>query len=111
MSSGPARLPRMRGELREGPRYGAGREGGGWALRWPSGRVDAGPHGLPLGLRHLRPHLTPHRERTRTKLQFLGGREGVLEPDVVCFACMLLFPMPRQYFSLPYALVKTAFVV
>ena len=45
--------------------------------------------------------LDPRRNRTKTKLQFLGGNEGGLESDVVCLACMLLFSMPRHFFSLP----------
>lgn len=109
MSGRPARLPRMREEWREGPQCRAGREEGGWAL----GRREGGRGALrpPTRSERSQTHLTSWRERTKSKLQFPGGSEGGLKPDVVCFACMLLFPKPRQYFSLTYALVKTAFVV
>lgn len=91
-------MPGREGKGRLGARPEGGREGGG-LLRPPT------PSERSQTL------LDRRRERTKTKLQFLGGSEAGLEPDVVCLACMLLFSMPRRYFSLPYALVKTAFVV
>lgn len=104
MSSGPARLRRLRGERRAGgvgSRCRAQKEGG--AGRVARGRVDGGgtPQWPPTLPKRSQILLDPRRDRTKTKLQFLGGNEGGLESDVVCLACMLLFSMPRHFFSLP----------